>query len=378
MSDPLILAAGSTTVSNASTSNLSTTSTVSRESNSIPTPAPPLWSQSSPSLVAPFPRTKRLSEPTDNGHKRTMERAAEASASVGVGVGVGAVQAEKLRSSVSASELGRSRLRSGSGSGGMRDELGMMTTTTSPYMGGLTEGVEVPAPATPGPVRSAKDDAAAHARNRSKDQFSVTTSTTSTSLLEVPVQRPKTAQPTSPPPRPPGRKRGLSASRVGAPISGIPPSPPLPFQLQPPSIESALEHSHAGANSASAYADGTPAPSPPPEPLPLEQRMASLFRTPTKGKKTEKEKEKEKEDGSGGGSSREGPTQPENPRMLYKPSPRTPFNPRNHSLLERIYCEMHEARFINLTPLALLAAQLGLYFKRMSPVLFHLFTSSKN
>jgi hypothetical protein len=35
----------------------------------------------------------------------------------------------------------------------------------------------------------------------------------------------------------------------------------------------------------------------------------------------------------------------------------------DHCLLERIYIEMHEARFINLAPLSLLANSLSLYFK---------------
>jgi hypothetical protein len=38
-------------------------------------------------------------------------------------------------------------------------------------------------------------------------------------------------------------------------------------------------------------------------------------------------------------------------------------NPWDHSLLERIYTEMHESRFINLAPLSLLANYLGVYFK---------------
>lgn len=327
MSDPLILAAGST-VSSASTSDLSTTSTISHDLN--PTPTPPLWTQSSPTLVSPYPRTKRLSEPTDQTPKR-MERNNNT---------VGSVQAEKLRSSVSASELGRSRFRGGGG----YDETGLVT---SPYMGGLTEGVEV------GPDRSTKD-AGLHARSKSREQFGVTTSTTSASLLEIPansLQRPKTAQPFGSP-RSPGRKRGLSASRVGPPISGIPPSPPLPFQLQQQNSLSSPEQ--AAQITPHAQPDVLPA-SPP------EQRIASLFRTPTRGKKTV---EKTNEDASAVSSFKETPVQPENPRMLYRPSPRTLINPRDHSLLERIYCEMHEARFINLTPLAILAAQLCLYFKR--------------
>ena len=257
------------------------------------------------------------------------------------GVGVGIVQAEKLRSSVSASELGRSRMRGYSGSG----------TMILPSMGGVLEGVEV----GPGPSHDRSEgiprEVGPYARSESKELFHLTTSTMSSKLLEVPdrvPQRPKTAQPSSSP-RFTGRKRGMSASRVGAPTSGIPPSPPLPFQLQPQNSAQNLG-TELQANTS---IDGLP-PSPPEPPAP-EPRGISLFRTPTKSRRSEKED---------ANSSREGLLQPEIPRQLYKPSTKTPFNPRDHSLLERIYREMHEARFINLTPLALLAAQLGLYFKR--------------
>jgi hypothetical protein len=39
-----------------------------------------------------------------------------------------------------------------------------------------------------------------------------------------------------------------------------------------------------------------------------------------------------------------------------------PLNPRDHSLLEYIYTEMHATRFINLSPLSLLANSLPVYF----------------
>ena len=48
-----------------------------------------------------------------------------------------------------------------------------------------------------------------------------------------------------------------------------------------------------------------------------------------------------------------------------------PLNPRDHSLLEHIYTEMHADRFINLSPLSLLAHSLPLYFES----LFMLFPS---
>ena len=38
-------------------------------------------------------------------------------------------------------------------------------------------------------------------------------------------------------------------------------------------------------------------------------------------------------------------------------------DPRDHSVLEHIYAEMHAERFINLAPLSLLANSLPLYFK---------------
>jgi hypothetical protein len=49
--------------------------------------------------------------------------------------------------------------------------------------------------------------------------------------------------------------------------------------------------------------------------------------------------------------------------FLLRTLPRVPPNPSDHSVLERIYTEMHAARFINLAPLSLLANSLGLYFK---------------
>ncbi len=48
--------------------------------------------------------------------------------------------------------------------------------------------------------------------------------------------------------------------------------------------------------------------------------------------------------------------------VLYHPSPKNVSNPHDHSLLERIHREMHESRFINLSPLALLPNLLNLYF----------------
>lgn len=57
-----------------------------------------------------------------------------------------------------------------------------------------------------------------------------------------------------------------------------------------------------------------------------------------------------------------------NSDLLYsdglRPAPGAPLNPRDHSFLEYIYTEMHASRFINLSPLSLLANSLPLYFKR--------------
>ena len=53
------------------------------------------------------------------------------------------------------------------------------------------------------------------------------------------------------------------------------------------------------------------------------------------------------------------------------PEPGAPLNPRDHSLLEYIYTGMHAARFINISPLSLLAHSLPLYFES----LFMLFLS---
>ncbi len=59
---------------------------------------------------------------------------------------------------------------------------------------------------------------------------------------------------------------------------------------------------------------------------------------------------------------------PGNSDLLYsdslRPAPGAPLNPRDHSLLEYIYMEMHASRFINLSPLSLLANSLPVYFKR--------------
>jgi hypothetical protein len=56
---------------------------------------------------------------------------------------------------------------------------------------------------------------------------------------------------------------------------------------------------------------------------------------------------------------------PSNSDSLHSDSSRplgAPLNPRDHSLLEYIYTEMHAARFINLSPLSLLANSLPVYF----------------
>ena len=55
-----------------------------------------------------------------------------------------------------------------------------------------------------------------------------------------------------------------------------------------------------------------------------------------------------------------------NADILYSDSlrpPGAPLNPRDHSLLEYIYTEMHAARFINLSPLSLLTNSLPVYFE---------------
>ncbi|KAJ7644197.1 hypothetical protein FB45DRAFT_735765 [Roridomyces roridus] len=49
--------------------------------------------------------------------------------------------------------------------------------------------------------------------------------------------------------------------------------------------------------------------------------------------------------------------------FLLRSLPKPPPNPRDHSLLEGIYNEMNATRFINLSPLSLLANLVGLYFK---------------
>lgn len=59
--------------------------------------------------------------------------------------------------------------------------------------------------------------------------------------------------------------------------------------------------------------------------------------------------------------------------LLQDPSPTQPLNPRDHSLLTRIYDEMHADRFINLSPLSLIGAYLNIYFvnvKSHAPVSF--------
>ncbi|KAL0956355.1 hypothetical protein HGRIS_002505 [Hohenbuehelia grisea] len=48
---------------------------------------------------------------------------------------------------------------------------------------------------------------------------------------------------------------------------------------------------------------------------------------------------------------------------FLRTAPKPPPNPRDHTLLELIYNEMHAARFINLAPISLLSNSLGLYFK---------------
>jgi hypothetical protein len=50
---------------------------------------------------------------------------------------------------------------------------------------------------------------------------------------------------------------------------------------------------------------------------------------------------------------------------LVRTAPKAPVNPRDHSVLELIYTEMHAARFINLAPLSLLASDLSTWFKGM-------------
>ncbi|KAJ6585074.1 hypothetical protein B0H19DRAFT_1108040 [Mycena capillaripes] len=49
--------------------------------------------------------------------------------------------------------------------------------------------------------------------------------------------------------------------------------------------------------------------------------------------------------------------------FLLRTLPKAPPNPRDHSLLEGIYIEMNATRFINLSPLSLLANLVGLHFK---------------
>ncbi|KIY71996.1 hypothetical protein CYLTODRAFT_79909 [Cylindrobasidium torrendii FP15055 ss-10] len=48
--------------------------------------------------------------------------------------------------------------------------------------------------------------------------------------------------------------------------------------------------------------------------------------------------------------------------VVQPPPPPPPPNPRDHTLLETIYCEMHASRFINLSPLSLLPNLMSMYF----------------
>ncbi|KAJ3715384.1 hypothetical protein C8R42DRAFT_631982 [Lentinula raphanica] len=59
--------------------------------------------------------------------------------------------------------------------------------------------------------------------------------------------------------------------------------------------------------------------------------------------------------------------------FLLRTLPKSPVNPRDHSILELIYNEMNAARFVNLSPLSLLPNLLGLYFQDLRthpPVIF--------
>ncbi|KAF9267364.1 hypothetical protein L218DRAFT_995627 [Marasmius fiardii PR-910] len=49
--------------------------------------------------------------------------------------------------------------------------------------------------------------------------------------------------------------------------------------------------------------------------------------------------------------------------FVLRQLPKPPVNPRDHSLLETIYNEMHSSRFINLSPLSILPNTLSLHFK---------------
>ncbi|EPQ54467.1 hypothetical protein GLOTRDRAFT_121617 [Gloeophyllum trabeum ATCC 11539] len=57
--------------------------------------------------------------------------------------------------------------------------------------------------------------------------------------------------------------------------------------------------------------------------------------------------------------------EPQSVSDLVRTSPKAPVNPRDHSLLEKIYTEMHSSRFINLAPLSLLGNYLSSYFKNI-------------
>jgi hypothetical protein len=48
---------------------------------------------------------------------------------------------------------------------------------------------------------------------------------------------------------------------------------------------------------------------------------------------------------------------------LVRTAPKPPVNPRDHTILETIYSEMHAMRFINLAPLSLLPNNLSTWFK---------------
>lgn len=54
---------------------------------------------------------------------------------------------------------------------------------------------------------------------------------------------------------------------------------------------------------------------------------------------------------------------PLDPLVLGRSEPKAAFDPRDHTLLEYIYNEMHASRFINLEPLALLKNTTSLLFK---------------
>ncbi|KAJ7675733.1 hypothetical protein DFH06DRAFT_977167 [Mycena polygramma] len=142
---------------------------------------------------------------------------------------------------------------------------------------------------------------------------------------------------------------------LGMAIAPPPPPPPVPSPASP-------THQRASGSTTSLFGLGMAVSLPPPPPMPVKVKPRGFSTSTLVSPPNQHPSVLSLQSSNPSPTSTTGTAKPFSP-FLLRTLPKAPLNPRDHSLLERIYNEMNATRFINLSPLSLLANLVGLHFK---------------